>query len=73
VTRLQQARSRQWIVVLFLLAGACSGRACSGCSACQRAETCEECVKRCVDTQGVSPDVCRGAACSNLCEAERKK
>jgi hypothetical protein len=57
--------TRKWLIAL-LFAGAvgCSGRSCTGCT---HVETCEECVQRCVETQGVSPEVCRLAACSNIC------
>lgn len=30
-------------------------------------ETCEECVARCVETQGVGPEICRTTACASLC------
>ena len=65
---LQRIRHHKWTIALFFVVffAACSGKACSGCT---RAETCDECVKRCVDTEGVSPDICRGAACSNVCQS----
>jgi hypothetical protein len=36
-------------------------------SGCTRTENCEECVARCVDTQRVSPDICRITACQTPC------
>jgi len=33
----------------------------------QGQESCEDCVARCVKTQGVSPEICRGRACSSIC------
>jgi hypothetical protein len=67
---LQRVRHHKWTLALFFVVvfAACSGRACSGCRSCTGVETCDECVKRCVDTQGVSPDICRGAACSSVCQ-----
>jgi hypothetical protein len=53
----------KWILILLLVfIAACSGRGCTGC---QRAETCDECVQRCLDTQGGSPEICRGSACAS--------
>ena len=40
-----------------------------GCRACDE-ESCDECIARCVETQGVSPDICRGAACSSICPSQ---
>jgi hypothetical protein len=60
---LQHLRFRKGMLVLFLVVtAACSGKGCGGC---RRAETCDECVQRCLDTQGGSPEVCRGSACAS--------
>jgi hypothetical protein len=59
--------TRRTIAALFITAiAACTGRSC-GDFGCRHAETCDECVQRCVQTQGGSPDLCRGAACSSIC------
>jgi hypothetical protein len=50
------------LILLMLLAGGLGG-----CRSCTRAETCDECVARCVDQQKVSPDVCRTTACASVC------
>lgn len=57
--------SRAVTTLLIALMAACSGRSCAG-GGCQRAETCDECVQRCVETQGVSPEACR-AGCGSIC------
>ena len=58
---LRNVRSRKWMLALsFVAIVACSGRACTGCrSGCARAQTCDECVQLCLDTQGGSPEICR--------------
>jgi hypothetical protein len=63
---LQYIRSRKKLSILCLAMTlvACSGRGCTGCAT----ENCEECVKRCVETQGVSPDVCQTTACASVCQ-----
>lgn len=53
-----------WIGLLLSLM---SLLAVEGCRSCTRAENCDECVARCVDTQKVSPDICRATACASVC------
>jgi hypothetical protein len=66
---IRHTRSRKWMFVLFMVFfTACTSR---GCRSCQPAESCDDCIKRCVDTQGVSPDICRGGACSSVCQEKR--
>jgi hypothetical protein len=51
------------LVMVVLTLQACE----RGCRACSE-ESCDECVARCVEEQGVSPEICRGAACSSICQ-----
>ncbi len=39
-----------------------------GCTGCTGTESCDNCVARCVQTQGVSPDLCRTTACASVCK-----
>jgi hypothetical protein len=63
---LEYVRSRKWLLALVMVAAVgCSGRACTGCRGCGGVETCDDCVQRCLDTQGGSPEVCRGSLCAS--------
>jgi hypothetical protein len=54
------------LILLALSAFVMDG--CRDCGrACTRSESCDECVARCVETQGVSPEICRGTACATPC------
>ncbi len=51
------------LALALTLVGAAACRSCS----CQGTENCEECVARCVDSQGVSEELCKGSACVSVC------
>jgi hypothetical protein len=55
------------VAILLLVVAGCTGACNEGCRSCAGTESCEECVARCVDTQEVSPDVCRTTACASIC------
>jgi hypothetical protein len=56
-------RKNRAILVVLALASMFACRRCGGGGT----ESCEDCVARCVETQKVSPDVCRTTACASVC------
>jgi hypothetical protein len=60
-------RKKWMIILLIVFAVACSGR---GCSSCQSKESCDACIKRIVDEQGVSPEAAR-ISCGTACDAKQ--
>jgi hypothetical protein len=59
------------LIALGLLVAAATVFSCdSSCRGCQGggcAESCEECIDRCSEEQGVDPELCRYQGCSHVC------